>query len=203
MRWLILLGVAIVATWFVYQAVFQGASNVTPSGTPSPTSQLSTTKSEYTQALTRAKDWQPNATLTRVYRIFDGTLTPETPLPLVYSFSSLAEPSQAYEVSITKDDIKEKKTGKQPFELNFIPIDTGEWQIDPEAALSIAGQEGGSRFIEQHLAGYKLLQQLSKNAGHQLQWYFRYDAGDGTHMRLELFVNAETGALDSKKESVV
>ena len=204
MRWLILLGAAVVGTWFVYQAVFAGnRAESEPESTATPQAQLSAAKADYTDALGRAKSWQGNATLTRVYRLYQGTITPDDPLPLVYSFSSLADPGTAFEVHVTPKDVVEKKVPKQPFELGLVPIDTGQWQIDPAAALTVAEDNGGKVFREQHLAGYKVLQQLSKNAGHGLQWYFRYDAGDGTRMRLEFYINAENGSVDSRKESVV
>lgn len=171
--------------------------------TPSATADvaISKAKANYTDALKKAKDWQRNATLSRVYRLFDGTLSPEKPV-LVFGFASLADPKSSYEVTFTgEDDVSDKKGPKKPFELAFTPIDVSQWNVDPDSALQTAEKEGGGqKFREQHLAGYTVLQQLASMAGHSLQWYFRYDTGDGSNKRYEVFVNAETGAIDLKRE---
>lgn len=179
----------------------QPALDVAP--TPSATADvaISKVKTEYTDALKKAKDWQKNATLSRVYRYFEGTLSPEKPT-LTFGFASLADTKQSYEVTfVGDDDIKDKKVGKKPFELAFTPIDVSGWSVDPDSALQTAEQEGGGqRFREQHLAGYTVLQQLAAASGHPVQWYFRYDTGDGSNKRYEIYLNAQTGAIDSKRE---
>lgn len=181
----------------------QDANQTTPTP-PAPQEQaISQSKSLYTQALSKAKDWQSNATLTRVYRNYAGTLNPSDPPATVFAFGSLAEPNRSYEVEYAGDQQKTGTVDKKPFELAFIPIDTAEWQIDPDTALQTAEDNGGREFREQHLAGYKLLQQLAKSGSFPLQWYFRYDSGDGSRMRYEIRVNATIGKVDSKQETKV
>lgn len=178
----------------------QPALDVAP--TPSATADvaISKVKTEYTDALKKAKGWQQNATLSRVHRQFKGTLSPEEPT-LTFGFASLADPKQSYEVTFTgKDDVKDKKSEKKSFELAFTPIDASQWNVDPDSALQTAETAGGQAFREQHLAGYTVLQQLAAAAGHPLQWYFRYDTGDGSNKRYEVYVNANTGAVDLKRE---
>lgn len=161
---------------------------------------ISKAKTEYTDALKKAKDWQPNATLSRVYRQFQGTLTPEQPT-LTFGFASLADPQRSFDVTFKGNDLATRKVSKQPFELGFTPIDVSQWNIDPDTALQTAEHDGGGQqFREQHLAGYTLLQQLASDGGHPLQWYFRYDTGDGSKRRYEVYVNATTGAVDLKRE---
>ncbi|HEY8108810.1 MAG TPA: hypothetical protein VIF43_02270 [Patescibacteria group bacterium] len=166
--------------------------------TPSPIEQ---SKERYTESLERAKRWQSNAELVRVHRKFSGTLAPSSPTPLMYAFSSLADPKSTFEVVYQGDDVSERTTKKQPFELLFNPINVAQWKVAPDDALRLAEEAGGEAFREQHLAGYTLLQQLSKVGAHPLQWFFQYDAGDGTKARLEIYVNAETEAIDFKKQS--
>lgn len=178
-----------------------------PVSTPTPASShsagLNNVKAEYTKALSEAKGWQSNATLARVYREYKGTLTPSKPTPLIFSFASLADPTQSFLVELTDRDQKAHKVSRQSFELMFNPINAAEWQIDPDRALVIAEDDGGKRFREEHLAGYSLLQQLSQVGSYPLQWYFRYDTGDGSRKRLEIRLNAKTGALDTKLEKNV
>lgn len=198
-----ILGVlAVVLTAVVAGAIFKGKPPKQPdvlvSGSPSP--EISETKTLYTDALKQAKDWQQNATLTRVYRKFTGKLDADK-TPLVFSFSSLADPKNVFEVSFAGDDISSKQTGKQPFEIQLTPIDVSQWQVDPDQALKTAEDDGGKAFRESHLAGYSLLQQLSQVGSHPLQWYFRYDTGDGSKMRYEVWVNGSTGKVDTKKET--
>lgn len=177
------------------------ALDVAPTPSASADVAISEAKTSYTDALKRAKDWQQNATLSRVYRVFEGTLSPEEPT-LTFGFASLADPKQSFEVTFTGDeDVSDKKSGKKPFELAFTPIDVSQWNIDPDTALQTAENDGGGKaFRERHLAGYTVLQQLAAAAGHPLQWYFRYDTGDGSNKRYEVYVNAETGAIDLKRE---
>lgn len=166
--------------------------------TPSPIEQ---SKERYTESLERAKKWHDNAELARVYRKFTGTLAPSSPTPLVYAFSSLADPKSTFEVSFRGDDVTERTVKKEPFELLFNPVNVAEWRVPPDEALRIAEETGGEAFREEHLAGYTVLQQLSKMGAHPLQWYFRYDAGDGSKIRLDIYVNAESKAVDFKKQS--
>lgn len=176
------------------------ALDVAPTPTAAAQVAISKTKTEYTDALKRAKDWQQNATLARVYRQFKGTLSPEQPT-LTFGFASLADPKQSYEVVFKGDDVSTRKADKKPFELAFSPIDVSGWNIDPDTALQTAEKDGGGQaFREQHLAGYTLLQQVATSAGHPLQWYFRYDTADGSNQRYEVYVNADTGAIDLKRE---
>lgn len=170
-----------------------------PASSASPEGAISATKTQYTEALKAAKRWQSNATLTRVYRQYSGTLEPTEPPPLVFSFSSLADPSQAFLVETRGDNRRERRQAKPPFELMMQPVDADGWQIDPEQALKTAEENGGKQFREQHLAGYKILQQLAKPGNSPLQWYFRYDAGDGTRQRLELYIDAASGAVGPVK----
>lgn len=175
-------------------------ADVAPTPTATADVAISKTKADYTDALKRAKDWQQNATLSRVYRQFKGTLNPEDPT-LTFGFASLAEPKSSYEVTFKGDDVETHKGDKKPFELAFSPIDVSQWNIDPDTALQTAEQDGGGQtFREQHLAGYSLLQQLATSAGHPLQWYFRYDTGDGSKKRYEVYVNAGTGTVELKRE---
>lgn len=166
--------------------------------TPNP---IEESKERYTESLERAKQWQENAELERVYRSFSGTLAPSSPTPLVYAFSSLADPKSTFEVKFRGDEITEGTVKKQPFELLFNPIDVAQWKVPPDEALRIAEEAGGEAFREEHLAGYTVLQQLSKMGAHPLQWYFRYDAGDGSDIRLEVYVNAGSKSVDFKKQS--
>jgi hypothetical protein len=176
------------------------ALDVAPSPSASADVAISKAKTDYTDALKKAKDWQKNATLARVYRQFKGTLSPEKPT-LTFGFASLADPKQSYEVTfIGEDDVKDSKAAKKPFELAFTPVDVSQWTVDPDSALQMAEKSGGQQFREQHLAGYTVLQQLAQAAGHPLQWYFRYDTGDGSNKRYEIYVNAQTGAVDLKRE---
>lgn len=200
-RLLILLGLALAMSGLGLSCTKQQPSQTTPTP-PAPQEQaISETKSLYTQALGKAKDWQSNATLTRVFRIYNGTLTPSTPAPLTFAFGSLAEPNKSFEVEFQGEAERTGKVDKRAFELAFIPIDTAGWQADPDSALKTAEDAGGREFREQHLAGYKLLQQLAKTGDHPLQWYFRYDTGDGSQLRYEIWVNGASGAVDNKKES--
>ena len=176
------------------------ALDVAPSPSATADVAISKAKTEYTDALKKAKDWQQNATLSRVHRQFKGTLNPEKPT-LTFGFASLADPKQSYEVTFTgDDDVDDKKGEKKSFELAFTPIDVSKWNVDPDSALQTAETAGGQAFREQHLAGYTVLQQLATAAGHPLQWYFRYDTGDGSNKRYEVYVNANTGAVDLKRE---
>lgn len=176
-----------------------GSAEPLPSGTPVGTIQQD--KTGYTEALGKAKAWQGNATLTRVYRKYSGTVTPKEPPPLVFSFGSLADPSKSYEVSVTDKAEKEATVAKPDFELNMIPIDTADWNVDPDTALAKAEQSGGQQFREQHLAGYSVIVQLSHLNARPLQWYVRYDTGDGSKKRYEVFVNATTGTVEGQRES--
>lgn len=175
-----------------------------PSQAPSPQSSnnanLNKTKSDYTQALSKAKGWQGNATLARVYRQYKGTLTPAEPVPTTFSFASLAEPTKSFQVEFTDKNLKENKVAKPPFELTFSPINVADWQVDPDRALAIAEENGGKRFREIHLAGYKVLVQLAKVGKYPLQWYVRYDTDDGSHLRYEVYIDAKTGEIDQKRE---
>lgn len=185
-----------------------GASGCTkkPQGEPTPAggpAGISEAKGEYTKALAKAKAWQSNADLLRVYRIFDGTLTPSQPVPLTFSFSSLIEPNKSFLVDVTPDGERDHKEDRRPFEVNFTPIDVAGWNIDPDAALKSAEEHGGQNFRQAHLAGYTVLEQLAKPTGHPLQWYFRYDTGDGTKKRLEIYLNAESGAVDTQSETTL
>ena len=173
--------------------------DVAPTPTATGHVAISKAKTQYTDALTKAKDWQSNATLSRVYRQFQGTLNPGQPT-LTFAFASLADPKQSFGVTFKGDNLSTHKSGKQPFELGFTPIDVSQWNIDPDTALQTAEHEGGQAFREQHLAGYTLLQQLATDTGHPLQWYFRYDTGDGSKKRYEVYVNAATGVVDLKRE---
>jgi hypothetical protein len=166
--------------------------------TPSPIDQ---TKEKYTESLERAKKWQSNAELARVYRNFSGTLAPSSPTPLVFAFSSLADPKSTFEVTHQGDNVSDQTIPRKSFELLFNPIDVAQWKVAPDDALRIAENAGGESFREDHLAGYTLLQQLSKVGAHPLQWFFQYDAGDGSKARLEIYVNATTQAVDFKKQS--
>lgn len=174
------------------------APDIIATKTPNPIEQ---SKERYTESLERAKAWQQNAELARVYRKYSGTLAPSSPTPLVYAFSSLADPKSTFEVEFQGEDVSDRTAKKQPFELLFNPIDVAQWKVAPEDALRIAEEAGGEAFREDHLAGYRVLQQLSKMGSHPLQWYFRYDAGDGSGARLEVYVNAGTKAVDFKKQS--
>lgn len=193
---------AVVLTAVAAGMLFQGPSPKQPdvlvSATPSPA--ISETKETYTDALTKAKDWQSNATLSRVYHEFTGKLDADK-VPLVFSFSSLADPKNIYEVSYAGDDVSTKQAAKKPFELTLVPIDVSQWNIDPDQALKAAEDDGGKAFRDAHLAGYSLLQQLSQVGSHPLQWYFRYDTGDGSKLRYEVWINATTGQIDTKKET--
>jgi hypothetical protein len=184
-----------------------GCGNKDAEKTPEPTvsktpAAIDDSKAKYTEALKRAKAWQPNAELARVYRKFSGTLAPSSPTPLVFAFSSLAEPRTTFEVEFQGDNLSDRTVKKLPFELLFNPVDVSAWKIPPEESLRIAENNGGEEFRERHLAGYSLLQQLSKVGAHPLQWYFRYDSGDGSKRRLEVYVDAGTGSVDFKKSSV-
>jgi hypothetical protein len=172
----------------------------TPTATSSADLGISKVKGQYTEALKKAKDWQKNATLTRVYRKFDGTLGPTKPTPLVFAFNSLAAPKETFEVEYIGTDVSERKVAKQAFELQFNPIDVSEWKVDPDTALHLAEDDGGREFRETHLAGYKVLQQLAKIGAHPLQWYVRYDTGDGSKLRYEMYVDADSGAIDFKRQ---
>lgn len=176
----------------------EASPDVIATETPSP---IDEAKAKYTESLERAKQWQDNAELARVYRRFTGTLAPSAPTPLVYAFSSLAEPKSTFEVTFRGDDVSEQTVKKEPFELLFNPIDVAQWNVPPDEALRVAEDAGGETFREEHLAGYTVLQQLSKVGAHPLQWFFRYDAGDGSRIRLEIYVNADTKAVDFKKQS--
>lgn len=171
-----------------------------PSATVTPSS-ISKVKGQYTKALMKAKEWQPNATLERVYREFNGSLTPDDPPPLVFVFASLAEPNKNNEITIKDEAAEDHQAAKPAAELMYNPVDIGDWQIDPEQALKIAEDAGGRRFREEHLAGYKLLQQLSKIKQHPTQWMFRYTTGAGSRLKYEIFINAKTGTVDSRQES--
>jgi hypothetical protein len=118
----------------------------------------------------------------------------------VYAFESLAEPTHDYEVSVTDKETKEAKVPRQPFEIGLTPIDTAQWNIDPEQALIKAEEAGGKPFREQHVAGYTVLVQLTQRGTFPLQWYVRYDTGDASKKRYEVYVNATTGTVDSQKE---
>jgi hypothetical protein len=173
------------------------AQDPVASGSPDPINHL---KTEYTSALGKAKAWQQNATLIRVYRKYSGTITPKQPPPLVYAFSSLAEPTHDYEVSVTEKETKEAKVPRQPFEIGLNPIDTAQWNVGPDAALAKAEEVGGKPFREQHLAGYTVLVQLTQRGTFPLQWYVRYDTGDSSNKRYEVYLNATTGVVESQKE---
>ena len=164
---------------------------------------IDVSKQQYTEAVGKANEWQANATLSRVYRNYDGTLTPEAPPALIYAFGSLAEPAVAFEVRFEKDEVKTEKVAKKPFELSLLPVDTATWNIDPEAALQKAEDGGGKDFRSAHLAGFKVLQQLSKIGRNPLQWYFRYDTGDGTKLRKEIWIDADTGAVAGQKDTTL
>lgn len=179
----------------------ESSQTASPQATGSPGGSISHYKSQYTDALGKAKAWQDNATLTRVYRKYSGTITPKQPQPLIFSFGSLANPQHAHEVSLTDKSEREATVTKPDFELAMVPIDTAEWMIDPDTALATGEQAGGAQFREQHLAGYTVLVQLSKQGAFPLQWYVRYDTGDGTKKRYEVFINALTGEVTSQKES--
>ncbi|MDP9211748.1 MAG: hypothetical protein M3N59_00505 [bacterium] len=174
----------------------------TPAVSESP-SPIDEAKGRYTEALERAKKWQENAELARVYRRFSGTLAPAAPTPAIYAFSSLAEPRSTFEVEFQGDNVSDRTVEKQPFELLFNPVDVAGWKVPPDEALRIAEEAGGESFREAHLAGYTVLQQLSKMGAYPLQWYFRYEAGDGTDLRLEIYVNADSGSVDFKREVTV
>lgn len=200
---LALLGVvAVILTAVVAGMVFNGSKPKQPdvlvSSSPKP--EISKTKSQYTDALKLAKDWEQNAALERVYRKFSGTLD-AAKTPLVFSFASLAQPKNVFNVSILKNDTSTDTVAKQPFELQLTPIDVSQWEVDPDHALKVAEDDGGQTFREAHLAGYSLLQQLSQVGSHPLQWYFRYDTGDGSKKRYEIWINATTGTVDTKKET--
>jgi hypothetical protein len=171
-----------------------------PTPTASAGDTLNQSKQQYTDSLGRAKGWQANATLARVYRVYEGRIDTEAPPSLLFSYASLAEPGRSFEVKFDKDDVGDRKVPKQPFELNLTPIDAGEWQVDPDRAFQLAEESGGKAFREQHLAGYKVLQQLAKNGQYPLQWLVRYDTGDGSKMRYEIYINASSGIVESKKE---
>lgn len=180
-----------------------GATGCNPPAKPQPTPTVSANpeqgialaKANYKEATQSAKKWQSNATLTRVYRQYSGTLEPPELPPLIYSFSSLADPRQAFLVEARGTDRRERRQPIPSFELMMQPIDVGGWQIEPEQALTLAEENGGKQFREQHLAGYKVLQQLARQGGAPLQWYFRYDSGDGTRQRLDVYVDAASGAV--------
>src|SRR5438132_673222 len=72
-------------------------------------------KQLYTDALGKAKAWQRNATLTRVYRLYDGSFNPPDPVRTVYAFGSLADPNHTFEVRFAGSDEKDQKVGKQSF----------------------------------------------------------------------------------------
>lgn len=182
------------------KSVPKAQPHITPSATPSNNAAISQVKGHYTEALGKAKDWQKNATLERIYRTYDGTFTPSEPAPLVFAFASLADPKTTLEIAFSGDNVTNHKVSKKPFELLFNPINAGEWEVDPNNALTIAEKSGGERFREKHLAGYAVLQQLSKAGAHNLQWYVRYDTGDGSRLRYEIYINARTGIVDSMKE---
>lgn len=170
------------------------------SSTPSP---IDEAKGRYTDALERAKKWQENAELARVYRRFSGTLAPAAPTPIVYAFSSLAQPRSTFEVEFQGENVSDRTAEKEPFELLFNPVDVAQWKVPPDEALRIAEEAGGESFREAHLAGYAVLQQLSKMGAHPLQWYFRYETGDDSKLRLDIYVNADSGAIDFKREVTV
>ncbi len=186
-----------------------GASGCTPK--PSPTVNpsganegISQAKQRYTESLAKAHDWQRNATLERVYRTYEGTMTPEGGAATTYTFASLAEPTHSFEVTFAGDGaLTTKKSTKQSFELAFNPIDTAEWSIDPDKALQVAEDAGGRTFREQHLAGFKVSQNLQQKGTFPVMWYFRYDTGDGTRLRHEIFVNAKTGEIANQLETTI
>lgn len=168
---------------------------------PQPSAEaISKAKRDYTEALAKAKDWQPNATLTRVFRVYKGSLSPSEPVPLSFSFGSLAQPTEAFVVEASEQGLTDRKEKKQPFEINLNPINVGNWEIDPDRALQIAEENGGQQFRESHLAGYVVLVQLSQSGNHPLQWYVRYDTGDASAMRFEVYLNATTGKVEAKEE---
>lgn len=149
----------------------------------------------------RAKAWQANATLSRVYRQYEGSLSPTKPPPLVFAYASLAEPAKHFEV-LFGGSVTQRESASPPAGLRLLPIAATEPKVDPEKALQIAEEAGGKTFREQHLAGYKVLVQLQKISGFQTVWYVRYDTGDGTKLRRDVYVNAESGAIDLQKEQV-
>lgn len=171
----------------------------TVSGTPGVA--ISRSKAQYQQGLERAHaTWEKNATLSRVYQLYNGAISPEPPPPLVYSFTSLADPGRAFEVAFTGDTVVDRKVPLTSFELNLTPIDPNAWEVDPDKALELAEDAGGRTFREKHLVGFKVLQQLQLRGTYSLMWYFRYDTGDGSGLRYEIYVNAKSGAIEFQRE---
>lgn len=158
-------------------------------------------KEQYAQSLERVHiTWQKNATLSRVYRLYNGAINPDPLPPLVYSFTSLADPARSFEVVYDRDTVTDRKVSLTSFELNLTPIDSNAWEVDPEKALELAEDAGGRTFREKHLVGFKVLQQLQLRGTYSLMWYFRYDSGDGSGLRYEIYVNAKTGSIEFQRE---
>ena len=174
-------------------------SDITNTGASGNTANVRFTN-QYQEAKKRALKWQPNATLTRVYRSYHGSLAPNQPVPLVFAFASLADPAQAFNVSFVDTSASDQKEKQPSFALNLIPVPEQSWAFDPDKALQIAEDAGGRDFRQAHLAGYTVLEQLQKNTTSPTQWYFRYDTGDGSHLRWEAWVNAQTGHVDQQRQ---
>jgi hypothetical protein len=158
-------------------------------------------KAEYKKAKETAKKWQDNATLERVYRVYNGTISSEEPQPVIFAFSSLAEATKVYQVTVPRDgEPRTEKKQKQDFEILFNPLSDDVLAITPDDALQKAEDAGGKTFREQHLAGYRVLQQLASSGKYPAQWLVRYDTGDASKLRLEIYLNAKTGEVETKRE---
>lgn len=163
---------------------------------------LAQAKQQYQQSAGRAKQWERNATLQRVYREYDGSLESDQPKPLTFTYASLANPTHVFEVEFASGGGQDRQAPAGALSLSYIPINADDWQVSPEKALETAEAGGGQEFREKHLAGYKLLEQLQHVNGHPPQWYFRYDSGDGSRLRHEIFVNAKDRTVQTQKDSV-
>lgn len=194
---LIVILVAIIAG--ILALLSKGDSKSSKSGTE--TTAVAQSKQETTDALKLAKQWHSNATLERVVRQYNGSLTPNPPVQPTYVFASLAEPTRTFQVTFGGQQPKTDKPTKKPFEFTMQPINLADWKISPDEALQKAEDAGGKKFHEDHKAGYKILEQLAVMPTHPLQWYFRYDTGDGSKKRLEIYINASTGKVDYQKET--
>ncbi len=158
-------------------------------------------KAEYKKAKETAKKWQDNATLERVFRVFNGTISPDEPQPVIFAFSSLAEATKVYQVTVLPNaEPQSEKKQKQDFEILLNPLGDDVLAITPDDALQKAEEAGGKTFREQHLAGYRVLQQLASTGKYPAQWLVRYDTGDGSKLRLEIYLNAKTGEVETKRE---
>lgn len=173
-------------------------ASIATSGTPGAAA--TQIKEQYVQSLERARVWQENATLSRVYRLYNGAINPDPLPPLVFSYTSLAEPSKAYEVLFSGTSVTERKVPLSTYELSLTPIDVTAWEVDAVKAIQLAEDAGGRTFRENHLAGFKVLQQLQLRGTYPLMWFFQYDTADGSNLRYEMYVNAKTGAIEFQRE---